>query len=99
VARRWFESLGRSGQSAFYVESDWSTAYMLAESMSREFNLPDPPKAASLAAWFKGMSSLMVMEGDRRRVRLELERAKPDEGEEEADVSEIAIYRRRLQSG
>ena len=36
VARLWFDSLRRSGQSAFYTNSDWGTAYLLAESMSRE---------------------------------------------------------------
>ena len=36
AARRWFESLAESGQSAFYEPSDWATAYVLAETMSRE---------------------------------------------------------------
>lgn len=36
VARAWYESLGKSGQAVFYEPSDWATAYLLAESMSRE---------------------------------------------------------------
>ncbi|MGL4300279.1 MAG: hypothetical protein ACRCW4_14520 [Candidatus Neomicrothrix subdominans] len=91
VARIWYDSLGRSGQSQFYTSSDWATAYLLAESMSRELHPqpivvgrgPDaviemhavPPKGASLAAWLKGMAALMTTEGERRRARLELERA------------------------
>lgn len=90
VARMWFDSLARSGQSQFYTSSDWATAYLLAESMSRELQPqpmligkgPDahwemvarPPTGASLAAWLKGMAALMTTEGERRRARLELER-------------------------
>ena len=38
IARSWYESLERSGQTRFYEESDWATAYFLAEAMSRELN-------------------------------------------------------------
>lgn len=91
VARIWYDSLGRSGQSQFYTSSDWATAYLLAESMSRELHPQPivvgkgadavvemhavPPKGASLAAWLKGMAALMTTEGERRRARMELERA------------------------
>jgi hypothetical protein len=110
VALRWFESLAGSGQSVFYEPSDWATAYLIAESMSVELKpqpvvdketgnvewVRFPPKGASLAAWLKAMSSLMVTEGDRRRARLELERPTPD-GEEggDADVSWLDDARRR----
>src|SRR6478609_9459090 len=36
VAKRWFESLAKSGQSEFYEPSDWAMAAVLAESMSRD---------------------------------------------------------------
>lgn len=110
IARRWFEALARSGQSRWYTSSDWMTAYAVAESMSREFSPQPmvvgsgkdvtvemhklPPKAASLAAWLKACSGLLVLEGDRRRVAIELQR---DDSEEEApDVSWIDDARRRL---
>ena len=38
VAKSIFESLQSSGQSKFYEASDWSTAYLLAESLSRDLN-------------------------------------------------------------
>lgn len=113
VAKRWFNSLGPSGQSAFYEPSDWATAYAVAEAMSRELNPQPmvvgqgehahvemvllPPKGASLAAWLKAMTSLMVTEGDRRRARLELERPAAG-GEVTANVSELDEFRRRLSS-
>lgn len=36
VALRWYESLSESGQSQFYEPSDWATAYLMAESISRD---------------------------------------------------------------
>jgi hypothetical protein len=111
VAKRWFESLAASGQSVFYEPSDWATAYVVAESMSRELKpqvvghtedgqpimAAMPPKGASLTAWLRAVTVLMATEGDRRRLRLELARAGAAEGAE-ADVSELAEYRARLKS-
>lgn len=109
VAKRWFQSLAASGQSVFYQPSDWATAYVVAESMSREL-YPQPigvsegqpviatipPRGASLSAWLRATTVLMATEGDRRRLHLELT---AQQTTEEADVSELADYRRRLQSG
>jgi len=112
VAVRWFESLADSGQSAFYEPSDWALAFVLAESISRELQpqpvvigkgddarvemFAMPPKGASLAAWLKGMTALMVSEGDRRRMRIELSRPAAPEGEEAENVSELDEWRQRL---
>jgi hypothetical protein len=89
TATYWFESLARSGQAVFYEPSDWSLAYILAENLSRELKPqviglhPEtgeiqmatvPMKGASLNAMLKGMTALMVAEGDRRRLSIELER-------------------------
>ncbi|MEX2408861.1 MAG: hypothetical protein WD489_07120 [Rhodovibrionaceae bacterium] len=100
----------KSGQSRFYEESDWATAYLLAEAISRELkpqpigNTEDgevvyaslPPKGASLAAWLKAMSSLLVTEGDRRRARLELQAPSEVDPQEEAAVADLDEYRKRL---
>lgn len=115
VALRWFESLKSSGQSRFYESSDWGLAFLLAESMSRELNDqpivvgkgPDatvemhkvPPKGASLAAWLKGMTALLVSEGDRRRAALELQRPQPEPrgGEEDGSVTILDSWRTRTE--
>lgn len=111
VAKRWFESLAGSGQAQFYEPSDWATAYLLAESISRELHpqpivvgkgadaevqmVTLPPKGTALAAWLKGMTALMVTEGDRRRAALELQR--PAAGEaDDGKVSHLDDARRRL---
>lgn len=89
VAKRWYESLAQSGQAVYYEPSDWATAYLIAESMSRdlkpqpigvkeETGVPVmasiPLKGANLGAYLKAFTVLLATEGDRRRLRLELER-------------------------
>ena len=78
IARRWYDSLPGSGQAQFYEPSDWATAAYLAEAMSRNLHAGQRFSAQLFAAVMSGMSNLLVTEGDRRRVRLELERL-PDE--------------------
>jgi len=106
----WYESLSKSGQSEGYEASDWSTAWVAAESMSRELQpqplvvagvvemVSLPPKAATFAAWLKACTALMATEGDRRRMRLELERSggKPEEA---PGVSKLDDFRSRFGSG
>lgn len=111
IARRWYESLAASGQRAFYEPSDWATAYLIAESISRDLK-PQfvgisektgepiietiPMKGASLAAYLKAMTALLVTEGDRRRARLELERGAQADADEDAAVTALDEYRRRF---
>lgn len=115
VAKQLYESLKKSGQAQFFEASDWGTAWLLAESISRELSpqpmvvgkgehaqiemVELPPKGASLAAWLKGLSSLLATEGDRRRLRLELERPKTGKEGEAAGVSWLDDARRRRESG
>lgn len=54
-----------------------------------------PIKGASLSAYLKGMTNLMVSEGDRRRAQLEIERGVV-EAELPADVTAISDYRKSL---
>lgn len=90
IARNWYDSLALSGQSEFYEPSDWNTAFLLADSISRDLNPqfvgftekgdvimePIPLKGSSLAAYLKGMGNLLVTEGDRRRMSVDLVRGK-----------------------
>jgi hypothetical protein len=108
VARRWFDSLKESGQNRFYEPSDWSTAYLIAESISRDLS-PQfvgvdpvnggaiyetiPLKGASLSAYLKAMGNLLATEGDRRRASVELHRGQVVDVDEEASVTALADYR------
>ncbi|MFI6510124.1 hypothetical protein ACIBCT_21170 [Streptosporangium sp. NPDC050855] len=95
IAQNWFRSLGLSGQRVFYEASDWATARYVAEAMSR--NLEASRFSAQMfAAVMSGMSSLLTTEGDRRRVRVELERAVQTDADEEAAVEALDEWRRRL---
>jgi hypothetical protein len=87
IAKQVWSSLGESHQRAFYEPSDWATAWLVCETISREFGLKvvgfNPvtgqpvmaevaPTGASLAAILKGLSGLLVTQGDRLRAGLEL---------------------------
>lgn len=109
VAVAWFEALEASGQSVFYQQSDWATARLVAEAMSRDLKpqpvvtkdgdvvqVTMPVKGASLAAYRSHMATLLVTEGDRRRVELELGRpgAGDDEGGSDASWTDDLSARR-----
>ncbi|OLT27793.1 hypothetical protein BJF83_17375 [Nocardiopsis sp. CNR-923] len=110
IARQWYESLAESGQRHWYEASDWATAYLIAESISRDLSpqvvgVTDdgevvrdtiPLKGASLAAYLKAMSALLVTEGDRRRARAELTRTTAVDEDEEAAVVAINGWKDRL---
>jgi hypothetical protein len=105
VAKQWYESLATSGQSIYYQPSDWAIAYLLAESLSRDFK-PQfvgvneesgepifetiPLKGASLGAYLKGFTALLATEGDRRRMQIELERESL-KGQGKDDVTEDGV--------
>lgn len=85
IARDWFESLADSGQSQFYEPSDWAVAKLCAELISSEFE-KGKPRAIMVAEITKLMGVLLSTEGDRRRVRMELNR-----GSDETDTSTDSI--------
>jgi hypothetical protein len=115
IAIYWYEALEKSGQTIFFQPSDWATAYLICESLSRDLN-PQfvgmrqvgeseqeamyeiiPLKGASLAAYLKAFGSLMVTEGDRRRLGAELERkSKKGQTTEPADGDGVVLDRRSM---
>jgi hypothetical protein len=113
IAKRWFNSLADSGQSEFYEPSDWAMAYVVAESISRDLKpqvvaVPEktgepvfetvPMKGASLSAYLKAMTALMVSEGDRRRAGLELTRPDPSGGSDEEDKGKVVAMEKYRQA-
>lgn len=84
----WYRSLAQSGQAKFYEPSDWQLARYLALEMARALRKPMSPMAVQ--AITGSMGDLLVSEGSRRRVRIELE--KPREGGD-ASVSVLDHYR------
>jgi hypothetical protein len=71
-ALEWYESLRTSGQAVFYTDSDWLTAQMVGRGVMDYIRRP---AAMKLSAVMGAMGDLCVTEGQRRRVRIELERS------------------------
>lgn len=93
IAADWYRALEKSGQSRFYEPSDWAAAQYAAEAMSR--NLDQGRFSAQMfAAVWSAMNDLLTTEGDRRRVRMELQRPAP--GREQAGVTVLDDYRTAL---
>lgn len=98
MARNWFLALGRSGQARWYEDSDWQHAYIWAELLSRQL-FSEKPSAMMLAAWDSASSRLLVTEGDRRRVRIELEQPGVSDPDKEAGVASMQAWRAKLAGG
>lgn len=78
LAKDWYNSLAESGQKKFFEPSDWAAAQVLASEMSRMLN--GHMSATMFAAVWQAMGDLLTTEGERRRVKVEIDRkpAKPD---------------------
>lgn len=109
TAKMMYESLAESAQCVYYEASDWSVAYLMCESISRDLSeqvvgitetgevVKDyiPLKGASLSAYLKGFTALLMTEGDRRRSQLEIKRAAQIQAldADDASVTNIADHR------
>jgi len=108
IATMVYEAQMRSGQVIWMEPSDWSMLWLLCESISRDFGeqvvgitedgqvvkAEIPLKGASLSAYLKGFNELLVAEGGRRKLRLELERKKRlDEAATGGTVTDIVKRR------
>jgi hypothetical protein len=92
TAVRFWEALRRSGQARFFQPSDWAAAELAVLAID---SFVQRPSAVMLASINSIMSNLLTTEGDRRRVRVELERT-GEGGDADGDVvSELAEYRER----
>lgn len=100
LAKMIWQSLADSGQSAYYQQSDWAYAYMLCEQITEyHINLEtgEVKKRRSpemLKAIMNGLSNLLMTEGDRRRVRIELE--EPEVEESKATLTIMSQYKENL---
>lgn len=91
LMRDWFNSLKESGQAIFYEPSDWQTARIAAAVMSDGLNSGEL-KATTLKEFNSMADSLMTTEGERRRLRVELQRGSEPSADDES-VSVMADYK------
>lgn len=97
LAKRWWAALAKSGQAKFYEPSDVAHACVWAEMLSRQL-ASDKPSSMMLAAWDAASVRLLVTEGDRRRLRIELEQA-GDDPDKAAGVTAMDEWRKKLAGG
>lgn len=93
IARQLWDALAVSGQSDFYQQSDWALAFSLCDDLSHYKNSPKR-SGQMLQTIYGAMERLLIAEGDRRRVRIELD--EPETENESAAVLAIADYRKDL---
>ncbi|WP_372407220.1 hypothetical protein [Streptomyces luteireticuli] len=93
IARRLWDSLETSGQSDFYQQSDWAFAFSLCDDLSH-YKRSTKRSGQMLQTIYSAFERLLVAEGDRRRVRIELH--EPEAEEQSAAVLAIADYKRDL---
>lgn len=95
MARDWFASLAESGQSRFYEASDWQTARIWAEVLSRQLS-SEKLSAVMVQAWAGSAAELLTTEGARRRAQLELQRGTLIDEDEDASVTALDRYRAQI---
>lgn len=89
-----YESLKHSGQARYYEPSDWQFARLTMHLVNKLVK-SNRPSAQMLASINTMLASLLMTEGERRRVRMEIERKPPGE---EGKVLEVAdLFRQRLE--
>lgn len=97
-----YNSALTSGQSDFYQDSDWAKFYVLCHELHHYMHPPEwadkdgvlhagKRNGQILTAIMSGLESLLLTEGDRRRVRLELQ--KPPEEKTDLKVVAMDAYR------
>ncbi|MEX1655528.1 hypothetical protein ABZ960_20465 [Streptomyces pseudovenezuelae] len=93
IAKQLYDSLKKSGQADFYQQSDWALAFALCDDLSH-YKKSGKRSAQMAQTLYSALGNLLVTEGDRRRVRIELQ--EPEEETTSASVLAIANYRQDL---
>ena len=107
IARRWYLSLKKSGQSRFYEPSDWAQALLVCEALTLALAASAlaarhgdyeklPIRPAQLAVILQGMDRLLTTEWARRHARLEIER-QTEPPEELPGVAALLAFRQRAE--
>lgn len=93
-----YESMKISGQARYLEPSDWQYARVTFHFLNKLLKTrKGPPSAMMLATVNQMMTSLLLTEGDRRRVRIEVERSQLGDDGEDAKVIPISqVYRDAL---
>lgn len=94
IVKKLWKAMGESGQTQFYEPSDWAMAYSLMEDMS-QYKRDQRRSPGMLQVILSGLSNLLVTEGDRRRVQIELSRPGAANAAEDKTIK-MDEWRRKL---
>lgn len=94
IVKKLWKAMGESGQTQFYEPSDWAMAYSLMEDMSH-YKRDQRRSPGMLQVILSGLSNLLVTEGDRRRVQIELSRPGAANAAEDKTIK-MDEWRRKL---
>lgn len=96
-----YESIKQSASVKYYEPTDWQFARLALYTLNQELIAAQhngkPVGAMKLTAINQMLSALLLTEGDRRRARLEIERAPAETSGKVLDVTDM--LRQRLASG
>ena len=96
-----YESIKASASVKYYEPTDWQFARLALYTLNQELVAAErngkPVGAMKLTAINQMLSALLLTEGDRRRARLEIERAPAEANGKVLDVTDM--LRQRLASG
>lgn len=93
IAKMVWDGAKKSGEAVYYEPSDWAVLYSLCDDISH-YKASGRRGAQMLTAINSMMTSLLLTEGDRRRVRIELDR----HSEEEIESAGVASMKKFLES-
>jgi hypothetical protein len=93
IVKDLWESMKTSGQVKYYEPSDWQYARLTFHFVNKLLR-QRAPSAMLLSSVNQMLTSLLLTEGDRRRVRIEVERQQNAGGAEVVKISDV--YRDRL---
>ena len=98
LVRDLYNSLKESGQSHFYEPSDWQVARIVCQQLNR-YLCGGKQNSQMFGELMSAFGSLMMTEGDRRRLKLEIDRAGTDDSAEKAHVAVMDDYRKKAFGG
>lgn len=93
IALQLWDAVTASGQTDFYQQSDYAVLFSLCDDLSH-FKSSAKRSAQMAQTIYSALGSLLVTEGDRRRARIELDL--PADADDDASVTAIADYKKRL---
>lgn len=94
IAKSTWEAFKISGQSRFFEATDWEYLRYICECMSRNLHQGGKMSAVMMANVQSGLGDLLATEGNRRRVKMELQRGGVEDNDENDSLALVAEYKR-----